>query len=703
MYRTQGHPSNTHRHPRRRCRMAVIGLLLALSCGSPALTVAQDLMTKASLPDLVAEAESIVVADLVDARARRNARGNLIVTDLHFRTDQVLLGMLPRSGFVLTQGGGTLAGETHEISDTPDLVVGNRYLLFVRPGRGEMFAPFVGGAQGAYLLSSDGTATSLAGTQAPVAYGRLIEQVDALIAERGAAPPRAARSGNVPAGTYPAKVYQPLALTPPVGGRAPATSDVAVVTPGAVTDDARMSGGTRAGVPMIASPDPAPDYRYEHRITPPAVFNAFPHDWTPWHPEEEYQMANWNAYGGSVFHVFTTPTGNWAWENDRFDLAGWPDNATMIDQFGEGWGANTLAITWSRWFGDGPIVESDIALNPAFCWTLDERAATNAADSCWGFRQTMKHELGHAWGLKHPWETQDVWWDSIMNYSPKNYRYPRLFADETNAVRAAFAGPAIHDALLSLYTTASGGSQSALYTPTQPSTLSLTHGSDLSAWIGNPFKIENLGSDDIVAPTVQFFLSQQRLDWNAGYAYLGSAVYSNVGVFVTYSNWLPWLPIPATTPTGNYTFAAYLPDTDADMGSNSAWADEGVMIHVDNNPATLVPDTSWQVSEFGYLGPAGRWTFTLVAEEATTYYFSLCPGSGGSADFDTVLSISYAGSIVAQNDDACGLLSDIAWTAPYAGVFTITVGSYLDGEQGTFLLGYRRDISDVLFADGFDG
>ena len=37
-------------------------------------------MTRTGLPDLVAEAEWIVVADLVDARARRNARGNLIVT-----------------------------------------------------------------------------------------------------------------------------------------------------------------------------------------------------------------------------------------------------------------------------------------------------------------------------------------------------------------------------------------------------------------------------------------------------------------------------------------------------------------------------------------------------------------------------------------------------------------------------------------------
>jgi len=686
-------------------RIAGWTLSVALAAGFTGadMASAQELMLSKTMTDLVAESEWIAVVELVDAHARRNARGNLIVTDYRFRTEQVLEGM-PNNEFTLTQGGGTLAGETHEISDTAHLEAGRRYLVFVRPGRGEIFSPFVGGAQGAYLLSGDGKAMSL-GNRRKLDATQLIDDVRELVGIRGDAPPRVPDHGDTPH-DYPSKRYLPIALTPPANAAAerPSTemSTAGPVVPASSSNSA--SSGTLAAASTNDS-GPGVDYYYEHRIAPPAVINSFPHDWS-WYPEDQYQMAKWNTYGGTVFQVYTTPTGDWAWENDRFDLAGWPSNDDMVAQFGEGWGPTTLGITYSRWFGDGPIVEADTALNPAYCWTLDERAGLNANDSCWGFRQTMLHELGHSWGLQHPWEFQDVWWDSVMNYSPKNDRFPMLSADDTNAVRAAFAGPAIHDALLSLYTTSldsNPDAQSAIYTPTQQNPIALRHGQDLSAFIANQFKIENLGTDDIVSPTVQFFLSQQRLDWNAGYVYLGSGSYISVPTFSTYTYWMPSLPIPSTTPTGNYFLSAYIPDSDADMASNSAWADEDKTVHVDNNPTTLVPQTYWQASEYGYLGPAGDWTFEFYGDAGTTYTFSLCPDTGGWADFDTVLSVSYGSTVLASDDDTCGYQSNVVFTAPYAATFTITVASYNDEYQGSFQLGYRRDIADPIFHGGFDG
>jgi hypothetical protein len=291
-----------------------------------------------------------------------------------------------------------------------------------------------------------------------------------------------------------------------------------------------------------------------------------------------------------------------------------------------------------------------------------------------------------------------------MNYSPKEYRLAELFADDTNAVRAAFGGPGIHDALVSLYTTAVGGSQGSLYTPTQPYALYLHHGDDVGAWMPNQFKIENLGTDDIVNPNVQFWLSQGRMTWDAGYVYLGAGSYISVPVFSTYTYWLPSLPIPYGTPTGNYWFAAYIPDTDGNMGNNSSWADETYTIHVDNSPTTLYPEEYWQTSETGYLGPAGVWTFSFVAEGGGTYYLSMCPGTGGFADFDTTMSVSYAGTEVAYDDDTCDVQSDITFVAPYSATFTVTVGSYNNLYQGSFAIGYRRDslIVDPIFGGGFD-
>lgn len=679
--------------------MLAAAIACGIATGMPA--HAQELMLPATTADLVAESEWIAVAELVDTHARRNARGNLIVTDYRFRTEQALEGS-PGAEFVVTQGGGTLNGETHEVSDAAALETGKRYLVFVRPGRGEVFSPFVGGAQGAWLLRDDGKAVSLANRRA-MAESDLMREVRDQVLLRGNDPPRVRTASGAP-GAYPAKRYLPVALTPPMSAAATAPIPVPAMAGPERPENVEASTGVLAAASNDDS-GPSPDYYYQHRISPPAVINGFPHDWT-WWPEDEYQMSKWNRYGGDVFHVFTTPTGDWAWENDRFDLAGWPSNDDMIAQFGEGWGATTLGITYSRWFGDGPIVEADTALNPAYCWTLDERAGLDANDSCWGFRQTMLHELGHSWGLKHPWEFQDVWWDSVMNYSPKNFRFPMLFADDTNAVRAAFAGPGIHDGLISLYTTSldsNPDAQSAVYNPTQGGTIYLRHGQDLSAFIANQFKIENLGTDDIVTPSVEFYLGQQRLDWGSPYVFLGSGSYISVPVFSTYTYWMPSLPISSSTPTGNYFLAAYLrDDTDADGNSNSAWSDEDRMVHVDNNPTTLVPESYWQSSEYGYLGPQGAWSFWFYGEGGTTYTFSLCPDTGGWADFDTILAVSDGSTVLASDDDTCDYQSNVVFTAPYSTTFTVTVRSYNNQYQGTFQLGYRREVIDPIFHGGFD-
>jgi len=240
----------------------------------------------------------------------------------------------------------------------------------------------------------------------------------------------------------------------------------------------------------------------------------------------------------------------------------------------------------------------------------------------------------------------------------------------------------------------------ASYTATQPWSVWVRHGDNLSASITGSFKIENLGTDDVVAPSVEFYLAQQRMSWGA-YSFIGSATYATVPVYTTWYNGLPSLPIPSTTPTGDYWFAAYLrDDADADNGSNSAWADEPVKVHVDNVAPSLVPLPAWQTTAPGYIGPAGDWTFTFVGEATRSYEFSLCGDNGGGATFDTTVAIEDGGTL-AFNDDSCGLQSHLEFTAPYTGTFTIRVGSYHDEYQGTFRLDYRA--SDVIFRYGYDG
>jgi Bacterial lectin len=77
---------------------------------------------------------------------------------------------------------------------------------------------------------------------------------------------------------------------------------------------------------------------------------------------------------------------------------------------------------------------------------------------------------------------------------------------------------------------------------------------------------------------------------------------------------------------------------------------------------------------------------------APKYFFSLCPTQGGSAGFDTQITIldnsgSFAGG---YNDDNCGLQSYLEWTAPAPGTYRILFNSYPCGSSGaTATMAYR--------------
>ena len=356
-------------------------LTLALPLGAALASTAsaQEFAIRKTLADMVAQADSAEVVDVVSATPHRNARGNLIVTDYRLHTVQNVIGGIS-ADFTLTQVGGTFGGETQAISDTAPLAVGSRYLIFVRPHPGPLFSPFVGGAQGVFAFVEADKAVSLGGGDVVRDRDALMQDVTALATVRGTTAPRPEEAPASPAYAYPQKDYRPLGLMPPMpsSAREPEPTEQAA-TP-------THEGGTRAAdtAPMAPAQTRSieiPDWHYSHLIAPPAVINAFPHDWI-WHPYEENQLAYWNEYGGTVFQVYTDPDPNWAWGNDRFDLAGWPDDAQMLAEFGEAWPAGNSGITFSRWGGDGVIIESDTALNPVYCWTLDDVWATDGTGSC---------------------------------------------------------------------------------------------------------------------------------------------------------------------------------------------------------------------------------------------------------------------------------------------------------------------------------
>src|SRR6185436_17318471 len=239
------------------------------------------------------------------------------------------------------------------------------------------------------------------------------------------------------------------------------------------------------GGPAQTASHSEPMYSSSVRANLPIVVNNFPDSYAPWSPEDEYQMSKWNYYAHDVFHVYTTPTGNYGWGNDRFDLAGWPSSTDLQNVYGAPWGSTTLGTTFTRSIG-GTIIEADIALNPAYSWTLDDEWVYNGGSAkC--YRRTMTHELGHMHGMDHQFN-----YLSVMNYPPAQFRafsFPLM--DDAAGIRAEYPGNASSVTDLGVYLFYSAGYQSWA-DATIPS--SVAAGGVLTV---NNYQVENAGTTTI--------------------------------------------------------------------------------------------------------------------------------------------------------------------------------------------------------------
>jgi len=166
------------RHPQTRKRHVVAAIVLACAAVSAPRTSAQASEPAAygAMPERVAAAEWIVVADLVEMLVRRSANDHRLVTDYRFSAMRTLFGQPPSVDLVLSEEGGSLDGEA------PPFVLGARYVLFVRPGSGG--STIVGGAQGVYRLSIDGKAMALGGEREILDGDDLLAEIDRLVAAR---------------------------------------------------------------------------------------------------------------------------------------------------------------------------------------------------------------------------------------------------------------------------------------------------------------------------------------------------------------------------------------------------------------------------------------------------------------------------------------------------------------------------------------
>ncbi|HJX26729.1 MAG TPA: hypothetical protein VJ885_02360 [Thermoanaerobaculia bacterium] len=511
---------------------------------------------------MVHQSRHIVVAKAESARARWNDRHTLIVTDYVLAVEDRLRGEAP-ARIRITMPGGTLDGETHHTCLTTHLSVGSRYLLFLGDLEQRTFTAVTGAAQGVYR-EPRGREAEFAG---------FVQGMRSFVAEALAAPapeglPRSTAEQRT---SLPVKAFDPSPV-----------HMSAIETASPRSEEMPMPAlplleNIEQGVAETAETESRNDprsifggYTYQRAPSRPIVINQLPSNFSV-SPHDQYMMSIWNRYAANLFRIRTQPTGTWAWRNGVFDLAGFPPNSQMQSQFDYTWGATTLGICFSRWT-TGPIIEADIALNPAYSWTLNERIGTTQG-SAQSFRQTMLHELGHAWGLKHPWETQNVWWDSVMNYAPQAYRFAHLFADDATAVRTAYPGTTLRDLLISGYRTRDNtSSNNATYLASKPTPSTVIAGNSFT--LTNPIKVENSGTTNIVNPKVEIYLVPQRLSWNNSIYLKTVSFTTTVAPFSTVYLNLGSIRIPTSVANGSYFVGYYVRDTnDGYQPNNSAWSD----------------------------------------------------------------------------------------------------------------------------------
>ena len=299
---------------------------------------------------------------------------------------------------------------------------------------------------------------------------------------------------------------------------------------------------------------------------------------SPW---DQREMDYWNLYAGDLFHASPTADDEWAFGNGVSEIAGFPPDDQMEANFGLAWGdiVGTLGITISH-KKDGVLTEADVALNPNYQWTLDDRVGQRHF-APYPFKEVILHELGHVWGLHHPNESRKpAGQDSVMHYKDKPYYLVELMADDARAVRAAFPpGAELRDGLISSYVTEWKDPGFVDYIPARPTAPSVRPGRSFG--LTGPIKIENPGTVPLENPVIEVYLAPTRLSFKNARLIKTLQIPETVEAGGVLNVDVGDLTVPASIRVGTYYLAFFLRDPeDVYQTNNGAWSNEDVTVKV---------------------------------------------------------------------------------------------------------------------------
>ena len=563
--------------------------------------------------EVIQRSNMIFEGDVLEKKARWNEMGNLIVTDYVFAVYDVLLGEVADAEITLTFAGGQIGDEGQSLSDVPEFNVGDHVLLMLEESDIPLLSPITGSDQGKFVAGemvdsnaqtagqkSQGSLVAFDGENQAVrddsgnvmAFEDFVEMVRDEIpdAKSKALPDRSVPSfmKDLAIEDLPYMIYDNSSVK---SSETKKTIKLDTSLPESKPEadhsefeDSKENDSTDGafdvdddsfdveGEDILINARPQYWSRDRRWCNTPIVFNQLAPGGTQY-LHDQYMMSYWNKYANNLFRVLVNPPGTWAWGNGRNDIAGWVNNATMISQFGQGWGSSTLAVCWTRWNGSNCIVEADIAMNPAFSWTTVD-CNTYYNSNLYNTHRTFLHELGHAWGANHSFNAL-----SVMNYAPKKFRaYTQLQADDTMGLRDAYPARAVSRTDIGVYGYYANGFQN--YTDSGVSPTSVNAGSTVTV---TNFVIENSGTNT-VSPLVNWYLVPNICSFS-GSRYIGRTTHSSLArdsFFRTSRT----LTIPSSIPAGNYYLAASVASSDSVSENNRTWIDRRITVV---NPCSAQP------------------------------------------------------------------------------------------------------------------
>ncbi len=393
----------------------------------------------------------------------------------------------------------------------------------------------------------------------------------------------------------------------------------------------------------------------------------------------EYSLARWNRYSDGVHEMYVDAE-NSVGPNGRFDF-GALSSSGVEEIYGftptVNWIGYCISYThWSPW--SNKIVESDIILNNEESWTTDFNLAYNNAN-IYHAPSTMAHEIGHAFGLAHPWDDDgsfDQHANSVMTYSSDNAirteRY-RPYMMDARAIRSAYGSTAIDDFGVYLHYTVPG-KHNVFWSEFPP---------DVQA--GESFTLHNIVAENLGTladeRTLNFYLTTQRHSW-------AGATYYNIGTLDLweldkdeYIVFNQVLTVPEYIADGDYFLAVDI-GSDEYNANRYSWSKNSITVHGDQRIWAGTQSSDWHDPANWHTPAVPDQSINVLIPSNTPFQ----PEINANAECRTL-----------QIESGATLTHNNGWLDIYGSFNTSAGGSYIMTSYNAFL--FFRGENDAAWAN----